>query len=451
MEEGLRIPLTRKPSSSEIKTGEGSGGPVDKGHVAYLIMFMMGTGFLFPWNAIMTAVDYFSQLYPHGHIDRTISVADTVANLCCISYLVTYGRRTSSEKRITFGFVAFLCLILLFPAMDWLYLRGARRGTWLSFSVTVGAVALEGCIKAVVQGTLFGVAGQLPGVYTQALLGGTAASGLAVCVLRILTKAALPPTLAGLRASANLYFLFAALFVAACIAAFEHFKRLPVIHHYRKLRQLASPPPPLHLPPAAGPAGEVPELPAGTAAADNGDAPSGSGGGPRDGLSEIAYLLDVVRHVWGYGLALVLIHIVSLSIMPGFLSEDVTSAVLGDWYPILLFFAYGLADLVAKVLPAGSYPRSTRVVLSIPVARLLFYPLFALARVGPPAFRNEAYVVAVTLGLGFSDGFCTAPVMMAAPSKVPAEQREAAGILMVGCVVIGLVLGSCASFLWLLI
>jgi hypothetical protein len=41
-------------------------------------------------------------------------------------------------------------------------------------------------------------------------------------------------------------------------------------------------------------------------------------------------------------------YLVTLSIFPGFLSEDVQSKALGDWYPILLFAAFACADYVSR-------------------------------------------------------------------------------------------------------
>lgn len=55
----------------------------------------------------------------------------------------------------------------------------------------------------------------------QAVVGGTASSGFVVCALRIVTKAALPATPAGLRASTALYFASAAGISAACFVAYR--------------------------------------------------------------------------------------------------------------------------------------------------------------------------------------------------------------------------------------
>jgi hypothetical protein len=35
--------------------------PEDKGNVAYYLMMLFGVGALLPWNAILTALDFFSE------------------------------------------------------------------------------------------------------------------------------------------------------------------------------------------------------------------------------------------------------------------------------------------------------------------------------------------------------------------------------------------------------
>jgi hypothetical protein len=56
----------------------------------------------------------------------------------------------------------------------------------------------------------------------------------------------------------------------------------------------------------------------------------------------------VWRLVRGPALSMFMIYTITLAIFPGFLSEDVASAQLGSWYPIWLFFAFGLADCCSR-------------------------------------------------------------------------------------------------------
>ncbi len=155
-------------------------------------------------------------------------------------------------------------LMLSFPAQ--LDLAPATTGSLAALLLLVAAC---GACDGFAQGALFGEAALLPPQYTQALVSGTAASGearmtsfliahhkltsmlalcrswllllhpavqagrlryhpmpavpagVAVSLLRVLTKATLPDTEAGLRHSANLYFLLTALVCASCTAVYS--------------------------------------------------------------------------------------------------------------------------------------------------------------------------------------------------------------------------------------
>ena len=62
--------------------------PPDKGHVAYLTFFWLGAGFLFPWNAFITGIDYFASLYPESHIDYVFSVSYMLPNMLLLALLM---------------------------------------------------------------------------------------------------------------------------------------------------------------------------------------------------------------------------------------------------------------------------------------------------------------------------------------------------------------------------
>ncbi|CAI5457894.1 unnamed protein product [Closterium sp. Yama58-4] len=212
-------------------------------------------GFLLPWNAFIMAVDYFYLLYPTAHVATLFCVAYMFANLGTLILVLLYGQHVPSRTRIVHGFIAFTLLVLLVPALDALSAPGAiapnafqntdspaeagesaadlavkpAASPPLALALTVAAVAASGAIDAVVQGSLFGMAGELHEQYTQALAAGTSVSGLVVSAVRILTKAVLPNTPTGLRLSAHLYFLLAALILLVCLLAFRRLHSLPVI------------------------------------------------------------------------------------------------------------------------------------------------------------------------------------------------------------------------------
>jgi hypothetical protein len=71
----------------------------------------------------------------------------------------------------------------------------------------------------------------------QAVVGGTASSGVIICCLRVITKAALPPTRAGLRSSTALYFALSGLLSLACFVVYHSvLPKLGVVQYFKQKR-----------------------------------------------------------------------------------------------------------------------------------------------------------------------------------------------------------------------
>lgn len=151
--------------------------PKDAYNLAYAIYFLLGAGFLMPWNVFITAVDYFDYLYPGTHIDRVFSVLYMIPCLVFLTLITIFGREYSSWGRINLGFFTFLLAIVIVPVLDAAVISDGSRGVSLTFYVTNAAVVAIGVCDALVQGSLYGSVGELPGRYMQALVAGTAASG----------------------------------------------------------------------------------------------------------------------------------------------------------------------------------------------------------------------------------------------------------------------------------
>ncbi|KAK1259947.1 Equilibrative nucleotide transporter 1 [Acorus gramineus] len=155
-------------SSSEV--------PKDHYRVAYVVFFTLGAGFLLPWNAFITAVDYFAYLYPGQPVDRVFAVAYMLTCLLFLGLIILWAHKSATSSRVNAGIALFLLSLLVVPVMDFAYIKG-RVGIYEGFYVTVAAVVLSGIGDALVQGGIVGAAGELPEEYMQATMAGTAASG----------------------------------------------------------------------------------------------------------------------------------------------------------------------------------------------------------------------------------------------------------------------------------
>ncbi|EAZ05971.1 hypothetical protein OsI_28212 [Oryza sativa Indica Group] len=161
-------------------------------------------------------------------------------------------------------------------------------------------------------------------------------------------------------------------------------------------------------------------------------------------------LWSIVGRVKWHGIGIALIYAITLSIFPGYITEDVHSEALKDWYPIMLISAYSVFDLVGKSLPAFYFLENANIAVAGSFARLLFYPLFYGCLHGPSFFRTEIPVTILTCLLGLTNGYLTCILMTLAPKAVPIQHSETAGIVIVLFLVAGLVVGSFVAWFWVI-
>lgn len=172
--------------------------------------------------------------------------------------------------------------------------------------------------------------------------------------------------------------------------------------------------------------------------------------GPLTGPVWRATLWNIVGNVKWYGFGIVLIYIVTLSIFPGYITEDVHSELLKDWYSILLITGYNVFDLIGKCLTPVYFLKNAKVAIGGCVARLLFFPLFYGCLHGPAFFQTEIPVTILTCLLGLTNGYLTSVLLILAPKVVPLQHAETAGIVMVLFLVLGLAIGSIVSWFWVI-
>ncbi|XP_076904733.1 equilibrative nucleotide transporter 8-like [Bidens hawaiensis] len=388
--------------------------PKDPYHLTYIIHFLLGAGYLVPWNAFITAVDYFQYLYPNKHINKVFSVGYMSAAVIVLFTLMCWSRSSrvklpSVRTRMNIGQGLFICALMVAPVTDWIVHGRQRKAiTDIAFFVLVAMVMISGLADGLVGGSLVGATGELPGRYMQAVFAGNATAGLMVSILRIITKASLPHTQQGLRTSAQIYFVFSALIIVLCVFLTNVLHKLPVIRCYRSRKQ-------------------------------------------NNGTNHMLISLnfwEVVKKIRWLVTAVFITYVVSLSIFPGYLSENVKSTYFKDWYPIILITTFNLGDFLGKCLTAIYVPKGSKGAVWSCMARVLFYPLFIGCVNGPRWMHSEGPVIFLTLMFGVSNGYLTSVLMMLAPKSVPIKEAEVVGMAMETALVIGLVVGSALGWLW---
>lgn len=420
-----------------MEGSKGSGGPNelrDTYNAAYLIHFLLGAGNLLPWNALITAVDYFGYLYPNKHVDKAFPVAYMGSSLLVLVLLMccsSWNKLPRFRTRMNLGFSLFILALMTAPIMDWIGHKN-EPGANLNgaYGIIILAVTICGLADGLIGGSLIGAAGELPGRYMQAVFAGTASSGVLVCILRIITKASLPQTPKGLQTSAHFYFIISTFIVFVCIICCNILDKLPVIQNYQQRRTMA------RKTQASNFLGGI------RISMSRAYDATESNGHPR-------FWNVFIRIRWA-ALGILVIYAVTLSIFPGYLAENVESKLLQDWYPILLITTYNVSDLLGKSMAAIYVLRSIGKVTWGCIARLLFYPLFAACLHGPKWLRSEFPVIFLTGMLGLTNGYLTSVLMILAPKSVPDEEAETAGFVMALFLAIGLATGSVIGWFWII-
>ncbi|KAI9125773.1 hypothetical protein K1719_003191 [Acacia pycnantha] len=393
---------------------------------AYIIHFFLGAGNLLPWNALITAVDYFSYLYPKKHIEKVFSVAYMASSVMVLVVMMSWPRvwsKMSLRLRMNLGFSLFVLSLMVPPLIDWASAAGSRGGGgdggWRpsgAYGLTVAAVVVCGLADGLVGGSLVGSAGKLPKQYMQAVFAGTASSGIIISILRIITKASLPQTPEGLQSSAHLYFIVATVFILCCIIFCNLQFKLPVMQQYHHQSILFRE----------------------------------DQGGENSPCSLAPKFWDVAAKIRCHAFGIFIIYVVTLSIFPGFIAEDLVSDLFKDWYPILLISVYNIADLMGKCLTAFYVVKSVKTATWASISRLLFYPLFIVCLHGPKWQRSEVPIVVLTFVLGLTNGFLTSGLMIVAPKSVQPSESELSAIVMIVFLGFGLVGGSVLGWVWLI-
>ncbi|KAJ8753207.1 hypothetical protein K2173_017801 [Erythroxylum novogranatense] len=385
--------------------------PKDPLKIGYIIHFLLGAGNLLPWNTYITAIDYFGYLYPTKHIEKVFSVAYMSSSVLFLVIVMTWGgwsKKLSYRVRMNLGFCMFVLSLMAAPTIDWAWSINASKGRPTgAYAVTVASVVVCGLADGLIGGSLIGSAGKLPKQYMQAVFAGTASSGVLVSILRIITKASLPQNSQGLRASAHFYFLVSISVLLCCTVCCNVLHKLPQMEHQQNVLLVNT----LHSRPN---------------------------------------FWTVARKIHWPAFGIMTIYVVTLSIFPGFIAENLSSELLKDWYPVLLITVYNVSDFLGKSLTAIYLIESIKKATWGCILRLLFYPLFAACLNGPKWLKTEAPVVVLTFLLGATNGYLTSVIMILAPKSVPASVAELSAIVMTVFLGFGLVGGSVLGWFWII-
>jgi hypothetical protein len=155
--------------------------------VAYCIFFLEGIGYLFPWNACITAAAYYKSRFCgttfESSFENYYGVAYNFTLILTLPFVLKYGDKYSWTSKIVgplLGFFMVVASILLLVFFD--------VDPVVLFYITIMQIATLGVCASILSDGLFGFAALFPSQYIGSAVSGIAAAGFAAAISNILTS-----------------------------------------------------------------------------------------------------------------------------------------------------------------------------------------------------------------------------------------------------------------------
>ncbi|KAL6975748.1 Epsin-3, clathrin recruitment and traffic between the Golgi and endosome [Sarracenia purpurea var. burkii] len=398
-------------------------------YAAMVVCWLLGNGCLFSWNSMLTIEDYYGTLFPRYHPSRVLTLVYQPFALGTLAILTYKEAKINTRRRNLFGYTLFFISTLLVLVLDLATSGKGGIGTFIGICLISGAF---GVADAHVQGGMVGDLSFMLPEFIQSFLAGLAASGVLTSGLRLITKAAFENSKDGLRKGANLFFAISTFFELLCVLLYAFvLPKLQIIKYYRS--KAAS----------EGSKTVSADLTAGGICTEPGQEDEEN---PKQ-QERLSNKELFFRNI-DYAIDLFLIYVLTLSIFPGFLSEDTGSHSLGAWYALVLIAMYNVWDLIGRYIPLIKCIKleSRRGITIAVLSRFLLVPAFYFTA----KYGDQGWMIMLTSFLGLSNGYLTVCVLTSAPKGYKGPEQNALGNILVLFLLGGIFAGVTLDWLWLI-
>uniref|UniRef100_A0A673C333 Equilibrative nucleoside transporter 1-like n=1 Tax=Sphaeramia orbicularis TaxID=375764 RepID=A0A673C333_9TELE len=416
--------------------------PRDKYNAVWIIFFILGLGTLLPWNFFMTATLYFTSRLKDpvdDSFNQTVNGTDgdtrnaleskfnNVMTLCAMVPLLIFTclnsfihQRVPQKLRIS-GSLTVILVVFLLTAV----LVKVDMAPLPLFSITMIKIICINSFGAILQGSLFGLAGILPASYTTPIMSGQGLAGTFAAFSMICALA----SGSALQDSAFGYFITACVVILLAIMSYLVLPRMCSRYDNRAVCCVD------------GPAEKRPVV----SLMEDEAKPSSS-------------VFNVFKQIWVMALSVCFIFTITIGTFPA-VTVEVRSTVAdgGAWdfyfIPVSCFLLFNVMDWAGRSLTAVCmWPGKDSIWLPVLVGlRIIFIPLFVLCNVQPRKylpvlFAHDAWYIIFMIFFSFSNGYLASLCMCFGPKKVPPHEAETAGAIMAFFLSLGLALGAAVSF-----
>uniref|UniRef100_A0A3Q1CRF5 Solute carrier family 29 member 1a n=1 Tax=Amphiprion ocellaris TaxID=80972 RepID=A0A3Q1CRF5_AMPOC len=402
--------------------------PRDKYNAVWLIFFILGLGTLLPWNFFMTATMYFterlkdppSDITTNQTANVTLQDGDTrnvleskfnnVMTLCAMVPLLIFTclnsfihQRIPQKLRIS-GSLTVIFVVFLLTAV----LVKVDVAPLPFFTLTMIKIVCINSFGAILQSSLFGLAGILPASYTTPIMSGQGLAGTFAAFSMICALA----SGSRLQDSAFGYFITACVVILLAISSYLTLPKMEFFQYYIE---------------------------------SNRSRPS----------ADEENKMDLLKKGKIKSLHMCFIFTVTIGTFPAVTVEVKSTVANGDTYfiPVSCFLLFNLMDWAGRSLTAVCmWPGKDSIWLPVLVGlRVVFIPLFMLCNVQPrhllPVwFHHDAWYIVFMIFFSFSNGYLASLCMCFGPKKVAQHEAETAGAIMAFFLSLGLALGAAISF-----
>ncbi|KAF3708068.1 Equilibrative nucleoside transporter 1 [Channa argus] len=431
--------------------------PQDKYKAVWIIFFILGLGTLLPWNFFMTATMYFTtrlkdpttELLLNQTSNGTLDAKDNrnvleskfnnVMTLCAMVSLLIFTclnsfihQRIPQKLRISGSLTVILVVFFLTAVMVKLDMTPLTF-----FTLTMIKIVCINSFGAILQGSLFGLAGILPASYTTPIMSGQGLAGTFAAFSMICALA----SGSALQDSAFGYFITACVVVLLAILAYLALPKMEFFQYYTE---------------SNGPAHAADEENKMDLFKKENPAEMQS----EDESGPTVSVFNIFKQIWGMALSVCFIFTVTIGTFPA-VTVDVKSTIAdgGAWdtyfIPVSCFLLFNVMDWAGRSLTAVCMvPGKDSIWLPVLVGlRVIFIPLFMLCNVQPRTlfpvpFYHDAWYIIFMIFFAFSNGYLASLCMCYGPKKVASHEAETAGAIMAFFLSLGLALGAAVSFLF---
>ncbi|KAK1338359.1 hypothetical protein QTO34_001475 [Cnephaeus nilssonii] len=438
--------------------------PQDRYKAVWLVFFMLGLGTLLPWNFFMTATMYFT-----NRLGQSQNVSLGTADLSRDIQVSTTPAVPSADRSYLssiFNNVMTLCAmlpLLIFTCLNsFLHQRpclhhasppprplpqgppvrsdpgqpgghpaGVPGHCFLVrvhldalpfFIITMVKIMLINSFGAILQGSLFGLAGLLPAHYTAPIMSGQGLAGIFASVAMICAIA----SGSALSESAFGYFITACGVIILTIICYLGLPRLEFYRYYQQLK-------------LEGPGEQETKLDLISKGEESraGKEEFGVSAPNSQPHNKSPSVRAILKNILVPALSVCFIFTVTIGLFPA-VTSDVKSSIAGNsawghyFIPVSCFLTFNVFDWLGRSLTTITmWPgKDSRWLPSLVLARLVFVPLLLLCNVQPRRylaviFKHDAWFIFFMAAFAFSNGYLASLCMCFGPKKVePAELRQ---------------------------